>query len=403
MSAARSQVKADGEFNYIEYSREGETFALNRFGRKTVGLPALKELAELMRQWNIVEAEMLGEFYAVDEQGKPLTLPKLIHYLKGSDTKLQQHVKIGLFELVSLNGTRSELIYPFKFQTMQSWVQGGSLVHVLDWIEPANFEQVQEYWKSKVETDKWEGLVIRFNGDVWKVKPNVNLDAAIIGINKNNKGFELKKAKSLKLALMNDDGSFVEIGDCSGVGEQEAGELWGLTEFKLGEDSQTVFVQPVVIATIEYIDTYLDVRIVNNSTTQNGQVGLEIISNSPSLESNGFRINGTIKDIGNQSATFVRAIATFYNSSGHAIDAILNDSDPSSLDINQTAPFSILLNTSKASQVDHYALEAEAYDSNLIPDCELIPEFQPMLFMLMPLILTMTVVLELKLLARAKR
>jgi ATP-dependent DNA ligase len=254
------QVKADGEFNYIKYSREGETFALNRFGRKTVALPALMELAGLMVRWNIVEAEMLGEFYAVDEQGKPLTLPKLIHYLKGSDTILQQFVKIGLFELVSLNGAKSELIFPLKFQTMQEWVKDGSLVHVLDWIEPANLEQVQEYWKDKVETDKWEGLVVRFNGDVWKVKPNVNLDAAIIGINKNNKGFELKKAKSLKLALMNDDGSFVEIGDCSGVGEQEAGELWSLTDFKLGEDNQTVYVQPVVIATIEYIDTYLDTK-----------------------------------------------------------------------------------------------------------------------------------------------
>jgi len=254
------QVKADGEFNYIKYSREGETFALNRFGRKTVDLPALKELAELMRQWNIVEAEMLGELYAVDEQGKPLTLPKLIHYLKGSDTRLQKYVKIGLFELVSLNGARSELIYPLKFQAMQEWVQGGSLVHVLDWIEPQNFEALQGYWTQRVETDKWEGLVIRFNGDVWKVKPNVNLDAAIIGINKNNKGFELKKAKSLKLALMNDDGSFVEIGDCSGVGEQEAEELWGLTEFKLAEDTNTVWVQPVVIATIEYIDTYLGTK-----------------------------------------------------------------------------------------------------------------------------------------------
>jgi len=254
------QVKADGEFNYIKYQREGETFAINRFGRKTVDLPALNELVSCLAAWNIVEAEFLAEMYAVDENGKPLTLPNLIHYLKGSDARLHNRIKLGLFDLHSLNGKKSELIYPLKFEQMQAWFEKAQLVHVLEWIEPATKEDVDNFWHEKVEKEKWEGLIIRQNGETWKVKPNCDIDAVVIGINKNNKGFAEGKARSLKIALMNEDGNFVEIGDCSGIGEAESEELYKLTEFKIGEDNTTVFVQPFVVVTIEYIQTYPDTR-----------------------------------------------------------------------------------------------------------------------------------------------
>jgi len=255
------QVKADGEFSYIKYEREGETFAVNRFGRKTTGLPCLVEMCEHLLKWNIVEAELLAELYSVDENDKPLTLPNLIHYLKGSDTSLQKRIKLGVFELVSLNGAKSELIYPLKFGQMFGWFNEAKLVHVLPWSEPTEFQHIQNFWNEKVEGEKWEGLVIRLNGDTWKVKPNCDIDVAIIGVNKNNKGFEQGKAKSLKMALMNEDGSFVEIGDCSGIGEEEAIQLFELVKgFKIGEDNITVYVQPVVIATVEYIQTYPETR-----------------------------------------------------------------------------------------------------------------------------------------------
>ena len=271
------QVKADGEFSYIKYQREGETFAVNRFGRKTTDLPCLNEMCEHLLKWNIVEAELLAELYSVDENGKPLTLPHLIHFLKGGNHQSQEckgkpcfgwtveeahdHIKLGVFELVSLNGARSELIYPLKFGQMFGWFNEAKLVHVLPWSEPTEFQHIQNFWNEKVEGEKWEGLVIRLNGDTWKVKPNCDIDVAVIGVNKNNKSFEQGKAKSLKMALMNEDGSFVEIGDCSGIGEEEAIQLFELVKgFKIGEDNITVYVQPVVIATVEYIQTYPETK-----------------------------------------------------------------------------------------------------------------------------------------------
>jgi hypothetical protein len=254
---ATVQVKADGEFNYLKYSREGESFLLNRFGRKTTGLPCLEEFKQLMSRSNVVEAEILGELYGY-ENGKMLSLPNFIHYLKGGDKKLHKSIKIGLFDIISINGVKCNLIAPRKFETMEMWTDGGQSVEVLEWHEASSLIQLQSLFREKVIDGGWEGLVVRFNGEVWKVKPNNGVDVAIGGVNKDNKGFELGMAKSLKMFLMNEDGSFVEIGDCSGVGEDEAKELFKLTQLKIGEDNKTVFVKPVVIATVEYIETYPD-------------------------------------------------------------------------------------------------------------------------------------------------
>jgi ATP-dependent DNA ligase len=296
------QVKADGEFNYVKYSREGETFMINRFGRKTTNLPCLYELVELLKKWNMVEAELLAELYAVKD-GKPLTLPNLIHYLKGTDHSLQNFIKLGVFDLLSINGVKSDLIYPMKYFTMSQWFEAGSLVHVLPWSEPTKFDSVQNFWNEKVEGEKWEGLVIRLNGETWKVKPNCDIDVAIIGINKNNKGFDEGKARSLKMGLMNEDGNFVEIGDCSGVGDEESQELFELVRnFRIGEDNTTVFVQPVVIATIEYIQTYPDTRnkvyrIENGQIKETGEATLVRLRN-PHVK--GYRADkkACIEDVG---------------------------------------------------------------------------------------------------------
>jgi hypothetical protein len=198
---------------------------------------------------------------------------------------------------------RARLIYPLKYEQMIEWFAGASLVHVLDFSEPTSFEQVERFWEHNVVQLKWEGLVIRLNGAIWKVKPNCDVDVAIIGVNKNNKGYEEGKAKSLKMALINEDGDYVEIGDCSGIGEDESKELFELTKnFKIGEDNTTVFVQPVVIAAVEYIQTYPDTRnkvyrIENGQVREIGETTLVRLRN-PHVK--GYRADkkACIKDVG---------------------------------------------------------------------------------------------------------
>jgi hypothetical protein len=207
---------------------------------------------------------------------------------------------------------------------------------------------------------------------------------------------------------LNDHGWYYVVGEVKNMGDTPVTDVYVNATFYnftgdiVGEISQPTKLSIILpgrispfdvtlMGTVESLKVYnYTVRIVQYSTTQGGQVGLMIVSNTSLSDSNGFQVSGTVKNVGTQSTTFTRVIATFYNATGHAVAAILNDSSPSFLPVNQTAPFEISLNTSAASKVDHYALEAESYDY------ELIPEFQPTLFLSTLLMLTIIVNLLMK-------
>jgi hypothetical protein len=115
--------------------------------------------------------------------------------------------------------------------------------------------------------------------------------------------------------------------------------------------------------------------------------GLEILSHSWNVTLNVFRIAGQIKNIGLDGTTFTRVIATFYNASNYVIATRQNASNPSTLGSGQTVPFDISLNSTIAQSISYYALTAESFDY------ELIPEFRPIIILSTLLMVTATVAL----------
>lgn len=260
------QVKADGEFNWIHVDKYC-CYAVNRFGRKTEDLPALRELHLKFLKHPFHTAEMLGEMYAMKD-GKPLSLPKFVHYLKGEDKTLQNDIHIGLFELVNVDGFKGNAVESPKRFDMMDRAFNGKLCHVLEWVNPENWKQIEQYWTEKVEKQGWEGLVARTNGDTYKAKPNQDIDAVIIGVNKNNKGYAKGMAKSVKVALMREDGNFVEIGDATVPTDYEARELFNLTRVAVGEAGSTLLVKPLVIVQISCISLFPDTyNVVHDKKT----------------------------------------------------------------------------------------------------------------------------------------
>lgn len=277
------QLKADGEFTYVHLDKQG-VYAINRFGRKTEDLPALTELWEgFMGVQSATEMEVLGELYAVDLNGKPLPLPKFIHYLKGNDgyTAIRHaNIHLGIFDVLKITMRGKETVYPQKnfassnrrFE-LAARFEKGNLANVLPYYTPKDMDEVYDIWVEKVVNEGWEGLVIR-NGETYKAKPNCDVDAVIIGVNKNTKGYEKGIAKSVVVALMNDEGNFVVLGDATVPSEAEARALFALTRVKVGEDPTTTWVTPIVVVQISYIslfaDTTNDVRKRENTARQIG-------------------------------------------------------------------------------------------------------------------------------------
>jgi len=285
------QVKADGEFSYIHYSRNGETYVLNRFGRKRWDFPALNELVIAMQDTDVESAEFLAELYA-EENGKPLSLPQFIHYVKSHNSILINKVHIGIWDLLSVNNQPLTTLRHERYKLVQSWLENlqlvkrNPLVHVLPYITPKSKAEIEQFWNEMVVQKGWEGLVIRIgNNEIFKVKPRLEADFCVVAINKTSSYgkpnlYREKQVTSIKLALMKPDGKFVVVGDCaSGIDVQLRKALWQLVEnFKVAEDEKCVWIKPFLIATVEYTDLYPNKNRVYSYTEQNGYVYTEEIN-----------------------------------------------------------------------------------------------------------------------------
>jgi len=259
-------AKLDGEFTLLSYTREGESYTLNKWGHRRQDFPALNQFVEAMNKTEVTHAELLCELYA-EEDGKPTNLPTFIRYIKAKNRDLDK-IHIGIWDLIKINGYTPEQSFAWKLEEIEKWLKGCTLVNVVPHIKPHSIEDVKAFWRTAVEEKGYEGLVIR-NGDIYKIKPCLEVDAVIIGINKKSgygKDLEVmqrREARSVKLALMQPDGTFIELSDCaSGINEELGKALFKLTDHKIGEDDRTIYVKPIVVCTIQYTDTFLKDRTV---------------------------------------------------------------------------------------------------------------------------------------------
>ena len=257
-----AQVKVDGEFNYLRYGKDGKVFTLNRWGRMRTDFPAINQLKEALDQLDITEAEFLVELYA-KEGDRPLKLPQFIHYIKSGNQADLEKIHIGVWDIISLNMKKLQENYAWKYQEASMWLKNCTHAQVLPYIIPKHNIDLETFWQIYIETHGYEGLVIRQNSQIYKLKPKGELDAVIIGINKKTsygkklKLLENKQVSSLKLALMNQNGDFIEIGDvASGINHDLRKALYQLTDYKIAEDENTIYIKPFVIAQIEYTELF---------------------------------------------------------------------------------------------------------------------------------------------------
>lgn len=124
--------------------------------------------------------------------------------------------------------------------------------------------------------------------------------------------------------------------------------------------------------------------ITSLSPTQTKPLGLEILNHFSYIYADVFHVEGVIKNIGSIRTSYVKVIATFYNASGYVIATNFTYSDPRYLDPEQEATFHIVLNSSMASKVHHYILEAESLHYVSVPEFNI---------MSLTLILTLFVIL----------
>jgi len=254
-------AKCDGEFEVIEYEN-GQATMYNQWGReRTNDLSALAELTEKLSKQNIRSVTLEAECYAVDSSNRMLKLPRFISIIKGySYDDIEKHIRIAVFDLDQLNGHRVTDTYKWKLGELSNWlgtVNSKSKAYVVPHIFPKSTEEVEQFWREFVEARNYEGLFARINGDFLKIKPKLEVDAVVVGLNKDHDSFKNQEARSLKIALIDEHGYYMVLGDVgSGISRKVGKRLWELTKLGIQDDDKVLWVKPHVVVKVEYEGLY---------------------------------------------------------------------------------------------------------------------------------------------------
>ncbi len=195
--------KIDGETWFLHADDERCTL-LSPFGKKLEDIPLTDEAMRTLAGWRGVLA---GELYAAVDSGRPRVFD--LHAAMGRKGNLER-LCFAVFDIL-MDGEVDLQRRPFaeRLDHLQRIVgQNNGCFHLAQCETVKTPSDVASCYENIVISGGAEGLVVHAaDGRIFKVKPEISIDAAVVGYAGNN-----SNVSELLLALMKSDGNFQLIG-----------------------------------------------------------------------------------------------------------------------------------------------------------------------------------------------
>ena len=259
LSAAPMWVtrKIDGETWFL-VSQSGQVFLASPSGRVLAGdLPILKQAAKLP-EGSIVA----GELYARVPDRRE-RVGDLAAALARDGADAPDGIAFAAFDGVQLAGQPLPIAYDEKLQALSACLPAGSHLQVMEALALHTGLEVFQHFESKVLPTDGEGLVVRHaSGIIYKIKPEISLDAVVIGY--TVKADQPQACRSLLLGLRTADGVYAVVGACGNLGDDAQRSAWfarlqpmsATSQIRRASDSGGLyqFVQPKFVAEFTVTD-----------------------------------------------------------------------------------------------------------------------------------------------------
>ncbi len=215
--------KIDGELWFLVLD-EGEAFFASPKGRVIAGdVPVVKEAKKALKR-SQGRTILAGELFAIKGKGKGRPrVGDLASAMGGGEDASTERIAFAAFD--SLMGGDGEAngsipIYKDRLEMLERLLDGGKRLKAVKTENVAGGAAVEGLFEQWVEGGKGEGLVIRsMDNFVYKAKPTINIDAAIIGYTLSSE--DPNKVGSLLLGMMREDDSFQVIGSCGNMPDEQ--------------------------------------------------------------------------------------------------------------------------------------------------------------------------------------
>ncbi len=185
---ATTKYDGEGVFVYFEAGRSPESFTFNSpSGRARVGLPCLAELATKLKAHGTRKALLRAELYLRETvDGRRCASADVTRASYSTDASDAARLRLALLDVVMLDGRdlrphQSEFLTIWNLLGELAGTDANGLVHRAEGGDVSGGELNRMF--SERAGGGLEGLVIRRldRSEVCKLKPRINLDAAVIG------------------------------------------------------------------------------------------------------------------------------------------------------------------------------------------------------------------------------
>jgi len=197
-------TKVDGEQWFLLKDSDG-CYLVSPNGKVITGIEATEESEGLLQGWTGLFA---GELYAAVGTGRPRVYD--LHSLFGGGTDAETgRIRFAAFDLLQDgDNIATDMSFSSRAHRIEELLSGGQYVHPVDFIEMDNLDDLESFFKAQVADDTAEGIVVRcYDGRIFKIKPEISIDAAVIGYTASANGIH-----DLLLGLMAEDGIMQLLG-----------------------------------------------------------------------------------------------------------------------------------------------------------------------------------------------
>lgn len=229
-------LKVDGDNNLAHFDGK-ETVIWNKRGRWRTGFHITDELTSMLKKHKVKSAKIMGELYAVGDDGKMLSLKEnLSHILSPKTLERQNRIRFAAYDIIELDGkSMDDVPYSKRIMTVAGLVGGGETVGVVPIKQGKGSGILKKAWDEGMLEPQFEGLVLRFDDSPakgkwsFKIKGFGTADLAVIGFyrggtpeftddegivrRKGHKGRDAGRIGGAALAWMNEDGDFIYSGN----------------------------------------------------------------------------------------------------------------------------------------------------------------------------------------------
>ncbi|MBP7680837.1 MAG: ATP-dependent DNA ligase, partial [Deltaproteobacteria bacterium] len=209
--------KIDGELWFLVL-RDGELALVNPRGRVMFGdLPLLVEARETLGKRATGSVVLAGELFAARKAGRP----RVGDVAAAVSDNAPERLGFAAFDVLQTDGADAYgMPYEERLRLLREWLEGGKRTAAIKTEIVNDRENALRLFGEWAAEGKGEGIILRpTDGRIFKLKPYVTLDAAVIGFTVRADAPE--QARSLLLALMRENGQLQLIGSCGNLGEEE--------------------------------------------------------------------------------------------------------------------------------------------------------------------------------------